>query len=150
MFRQISVCYTIVVLHFMSKKRCWVKGLGLLLLFLYSADGFCQKAEMQLSIVKSRQNSIETFLVDIKLEVGISLIKMPYKEAQAAFKKDEDVVITSKDFVRIPKRGLDVSFSELFEYPFMVIDRDKVEEQSAFLLAISRFRKIFIRHLFDL
>ena len=90
----------------MSKKRCWVKGLGLLLLFLYSADGFYQKAE--------------------------------------------DIDIKSKGFVRIPKRGVDVSFSELFEYPFMVIDRGKVEEQSALLLAISRFRKIFIRHLFDL
>ena len=114
-----------------------MKRLGLLLLFLYAANGFCQTAEAQVSIVKSRLDSIETFLADIKLHVDISFIKMPDKEAQAAFKKGEDVVITSEDFVLIPKRGLDLSFSELFEYPFMAIDRGKVEGQSASLLSVS-------------
>jgi hypothetical protein len=114
-----------------------MKRLGILLLFLYSANGFCQTAEEQVSLVKSRLDSIETFLADIKLHVDISFIKMPDKEAQAAFKKGEDVVITSEDFVLIPKRGLDLSFSELFEYPFIVIDRGEVEEQSTSLLAIS-------------
>ena len=83
-----------------------MKRLGLVLLFLYSANGFCQTAEAQLSLVKSRLDSIETFLADIKLHVDISFIKMPDKEAQAEFKKGEDVVITSEDFVLIPKRGL--------------------------------------------
>tara|TARA_R110000772_G_scaffold59354_1_gene134456 strand:+ start:255 stop:911 length:657 start_codon:yes stop_codon:yes gene_type:complete len=114
-----------------------MKLLGILLLFLYSASGFCQTAEEQVYIVKSRLDSIETFLADIKLHVDISFIKMPDKEAQAAFKKGEDVVITSEDFVLIPKRGLDLSFSELFEYPFMVIDRGEVEGQTTSLLAIS-------------
>ncbi len=114
-----------------------MKRLGLLLLFLYATSGFCQNAEAQVSIVKSRLDSIETFLADIKLHVDISFIKMPDKEAQAAFKKGEDVVITSEDFVLIPKRGLDLSFSELFEYPFMAIDRGKVEGQSASLLSVS-------------
>jgi len=114
-----------------------MKRLGLLLLFLYSASGFCQTAETHLSLVKSRLDSIETFLADIKLHVDISFIKMPDKEAQAAFKKGEDIVITSADFVLIPKRGLDLSFSELFEYPFMAIDRGKVEGHSTSLLAIS-------------
>ena len=53
-----------------------MKRLGLLLLFLYSASGFCQTAETQLSLVKSRLDSIETFLADIKLHVDISFIKM--------------------------------------------------------------------------
>jgi hypothetical protein len=114
-----------------------MKLLGILLLFLYSVSGFCQTAEERVLLVKSRLDSIETFLADIKLHVDISFIKMPDKEAQAAFKKSEDVVITSEDFVLIPKRGLDLSFSELFEYPFMVIDRGEVEGQSTSLLAIS-------------
>ncbi len=114
-----------------------MKQLGILLLFLYSASGFCQTAEEQVYMVKSRLDSIETFQADIKLHVDISFIKMPDKEAQAAFRKGEDVVITSEDFVLIPKRGLDLSFSELFEYPFMVIDRGQVEGESTSLLAIS-------------
>ncbi len=114
-----------------------MKLLGILLLFLYSASGFCQTAEAQVSLVKSRLDSIETFLADIKLHVDISFIKMPDKEAQATFKKGEDIVITSEGFVLIPKRGLDLSFSELFEYQFMAIDRGEVEGQSPSLLAIS-------------
>jgi hypothetical protein len=114
-----------------------MKLLGILLLFLYSVSGVCQTAEEQVLLVKSRLDSIETFLADIELHVDISFIKMPDKEAQAAFKKGEDVVITADDFVLIPKRGLDLSFSELFEYPFMVIDRGEVEGQSTSLLAIS-------------
>jgi hypothetical protein len=114
-----------------------MKRLGLLLLFLYATSGFCQTAEAQVSLVKSRLDSIESFLADIKLHVDISFIKMPDKEAQASFKKGEDVIITSQDFVLIPKRGLDLSFSELFEYPFMAIDRGKIEGQSGSLLSIS-------------
>ncbi|MFT4847786.1 MAG: hypothetical protein ACI83B_000307 [Sediminicola sp.] len=114
-----------------------MKHLGILILFLYSTSGFCQNAEEQLLLVKSRLDSIETFLADIHLHVDISFIKMPDKEAQASFKKGEDVVITSEDFVLIPKRGLDLSFSELFEYPFMAIDRGEVKGPSGSLLAIS-------------
>ncbi len=114
-----------------------MKRLGILLLFLYSASAFGQSAEAQVSLVKSRLDSIETFLADIKLHIDISFIKMPDKEALAAFKKGEDIVVTSEDFVLIPKRGLDLSFSELFEYPYMAIDRGPLKEQSASLVAIS-------------
>jgi hypothetical protein len=114
-----------------------MKLLGILLLFLYSTNGLCQSAQEHVSLVKSRLDSIETFQADIKLHVDISFIKMPDKEAQAVFKKGEDLVITSEDFVLIPKRGLDLSFSELFEYPFMAIDRGKVEGLSTSLLSIS-------------
>ncbi len=110
---------------------------GILLLFLVAANGFCQTAEEQVLFVKSRLDSIETFQADLKLHVDVSFIKMPDKEALAVFKKGEDLVIDSEDFVLIPKRGLDLSFSELFEYPFMVVDRGGAEEQSPSLLAIS-------------
>ncbi len=114
-----------------------MKRLGMLLLFFYSASGFCQTAEAQVSLVKSRLDSIETFLADISLHVDISFIKMADKEAKAEFKKGEDIVITAKDFVLIPKRGLDLSFSELFEYPFLAIDRGMVAGESTSLLAVS-------------
>ena len=114
-----------------------MKLFGILLLFFYSASGFCQTAEDQMILVKSRLDSIETFLLDIQLHVDISFIKMPDKEAKAVFKKGEKMVITAEDFVLIPKRGLDLSFSELFEYPFIAIDRGEVEGTSTSLLAIS-------------
>ena len=122
---------------YISEKRYWMKPLVIFLLFLFSTNGFCQTAEEQVFLVKSRLDSIETFLADIQLHVDISFIKMPDKEAQAVFNKGEDIVITSDYFVLIPKRGLDLSFSELFEYPFMAIDRGEVAGESTSLLAIS-------------
>ena len=114
-----------------------MKLLRIVLLFFYSATGFCQTAEEQVSLVRSRLDSVETFRADIQLHTDISFIKMPDKQVQAAFDKGEDLMITSESFVLIPKRGLDLSFSELFEYPFMAIDRGKVEGESTSLIAVS-------------
>ena len=114
-----------------------MKLIWLFLLVFYPAVGFCQTAEEQVSLVKSRLDSVETFMADIQLHTDISFIKMPDKQVQAVFNKGEDLVITSESFVLIPKRGLDLSFSELFEYPFMVIDRGQVEGGSASRLAVS-------------
>lgn len=114
-----------------------MKLLKIVLLFFYSATGFCQTAEEQVSLVRSRLDSVETFRADIQLHTDISFIKMPDKQVQAAFDKGEDLMITSESFVLIPKRGLDLSFSELFEYPFMAIDRGKVEGESTSLIAVS-------------
>ena len=68
-----------------------MKRLVIFLLFLFSTNGFCQTAEEQVFLVKSRLDSIETFLADIQLHVDISFIKMPDKEAQAVFNKGEDI-----------------------------------------------------------
>lgn len=114
-----------------------MKLLRIVLLFFYSATGFCQTAEEQVSLVRSRLDSVETFRADIQLHTDISFIKMPDKQVQAAFDKGEDLMITSESFVLIPKRGLDLSFSELFEYPFMAVDRGKVEGESTSLIAVS-------------
>ena len=114
-----------------------MKPLRLFLLFIFPAFGFSQTAEEQVSLVKSRLDSVETFMADIQLHADISFIKMPDKQVQAVFNKGEDLVITSESFVLIPKRGLDLSFSELFEYPYMVIERGKVEGESTSLLKVS-------------
>ena len=114
-----------------------MKQLGILFMLLYSTAVLCQSAEEKLYLVKSRLDSIETFTADIALHPDISFIKMPDKSAVAIFKKGEDVIITSEDFVLIPKRGLDVSFSELFKYPYLVVDRGRVQGESSLLVAIS-------------
>src|SRR5210317_1881082 len=114
-----------------------MKLIWLFLLVFYPAVGFCQTAEEKVSLVKSRLDSVESFLADILLHTDISFIKMPDKQVQAVFNKGEDLMITSESFVLIPKRGLDLSFSELFEYPYMAIDRGRVEGESTSLLAVS-------------
>ncbi|HIB48503.1 MAG TPA: hypothetical protein EYN07_11085 [Flavobacteriaceae bacterium] len=107
------------------------------LLFFYSILGWAQTAQEQMDSVKLRLDSIQSFEATIALHVDISFITMPDKMAQATFQKGEDMVITSDDFVLIPKRGLDLSFSELFKYSFLAIDRGEITGHSNVVRSIS-------------
>jgi hypothetical protein len=49
---------------------------------------------------------------------------MPDKNAKVLYKRGEAVQVTSENFTLIPKRGLDFSFKELFEYPYLVVERE--------------------------
>ncbi|MCG2419524.1 hypothetical protein K8089_10860 [Aequorivita sp. F47161] len=89
-----------------------------------------QTAEEDVLKVKSRLDSIEGFSATIKLHADISFIQMPDKEAAAVFTKGEPIVITSEDFTLIPKRGLDLSFRELFEHPFITVDRGEISNKA--------------------
>ncbi|MCZ4318769.1 hypothetical protein O4H26_07190 [Aequorivita viscosa] len=89
-----------------------------------------QTAEEDVLKVKSRLDSIESFSATIKLHADISFIQMPDKEAAAVFTKGEPIVITSEDFTLIPKRGLDLSFRELFEHPFITVDRGDISNKA--------------------
>ncbi|RXG32369.1 hypothetical protein [Leeuwenhoekiella marinoflava] len=37
--------------------------------------------------------------------------------------KEKEVKFSSDDFIILSKRGLDFAFSELFEHPFITVDR---------------------------
>ena len=78
-------------------------------------------------MVKKKHESILAFQANVQVHVDVSFITMPDKEVQAVFRKGEELMVTSEDFVLIPKRGLDLSFSELFEYPYMTVDRGPAE-----------------------
>jgi outer membrane lipoprotein-sorting protein len=96
-----------------------------------------QTAEEQVLLVKSRLDSIESFSATLKLHVDISFIQMPDKEATVRFKKGEELVLKADDFTLIPKRGLDLSFRELFEYPFIVVERGEVRYKSQQVQSVS-------------
>lgn len=85
-----------------------------------------QTAEEQVLEVKSRLDSIQSFSAAINLHVDIPFIQMPDKEAVVDFNKGENLKIQSEGFTLIPKRGLDLSFRELFEYPFIAVARGEV------------------------
>lgn len=114
-----------------------MKELGILLLFLCTLNSFGQSPEMEVLLVKSRLDSIEAFKADLELHVNISFISMPDKQAQAIFKKGQDMIVSSENFTLIPKRGLDLSFSELFTHKFMVVDRGPIEDQPEYILSVS-------------
>lgn len=82
-----------------------------------------QEADADLLAVKSRMDAIEAFTVDLQLDVDVSFINMPTKYAKMIYNKGERTTFESTDFVMLPKRGLDFSLQQLFEYPFITVDR---------------------------
>jgi hypothetical protein len=60
------------------------------------------------------------------MEVDISFVNMPVKYAEVSYQKGRAIRISSEDFVMIPKRGLDLTLNELYEYPFMTLNLGKV------------------------
>ncbi|MEJ2584716.1 MAG: hypothetical protein P8Z38_06635 [Robiginitalea sp.] len=104
----------------MSWKKCiW----GILLL----GGGLCaQEVDPDLLRWKERMDSITGFQARVRMEVDISFVNMPVKYARVSYRKGEAIRIASEDFVMIPKRGLDLTLNELYEYPFMTLNLGKV------------------------
>ena len=87
------------------------------------STAYTQEIDTDLLAVKARMDKVEAFTVDIQLDVDVSFINMPTKHAKMLYSKGEKTEFQSSDFVMIPKRGLDFSLQQLFEYPFITVDR---------------------------
>ncbi|TFG75247.1 MAG: hypothetical protein E4H26_06430 [Flavobacteriales bacterium] len=82
-----------------------------------------QEIDRDLLAIKSRLDSIDHYEASISLDVLASFIKMPTKYATITYDKDQPVSFTSDNFILIPKRGLDFTLTQLFQYPFITLDR---------------------------
>lgn len=114
-----------------------MKQLFIVIAILTTLCATAQSPEDDVLKIKARLDGIESFSATIKLHADISFIQMPDKEATAIFKKGEPIVVTSEDFTLIPKRGLDLSFRELFEHPFITVDRGEVSNSANSLRTVS-------------
>ena len=95
---------------------------GILGLLFCVASLQAQEVDPSLVRLKERLDSISSFKADIRMEVDISFVNMPPKHAQISYSRGEPIAIASEDFVMLPKRGLDLTFSELFRHPFMTLN----------------------------
>lgn len=73
--------------------------------------------------IQQRMDTIQAFSAEVKLEVGISFVNIPEKNARIEYAKNQETKVFSEDFVLIPKKGLDVSLYQLFQNPFITVDR---------------------------
>lgn len=104
----------------MSWKR-WFWGVLML-----GSGLFAQEIDPALLQLKDRMDSIEGFQARVRMEVDISFVNMPVKYAEVSYEKGASLQISSEDFIMIPKRGLDLTLSELYKYPFMTLNLGKV------------------------
>ncbi|MBP1839757.1 hypothetical protein [Formosa algae] len=109
----------------------------ILLAFFCMSAVFAQEVDADLLAVKARMDRVEHFTVDIQLDVDISFINMPTKQAKMIYNKGKHTQFSSSDFVMIPKRGLDFSLQQLFEYPFITVDRGEEQRNGVTYKAIN-------------
>ena len=110
----------------------------LTLLLLFSVGRVnSQGVDPDLLKIKNRMDSVQQFSASMKLEVDISFINMPTKFAKMSYVKGRPIKFSSDDFVMIPKRGLDFSLSNLFEYPFITVDRGEEKRKDKLYKAIN-------------
>ncbi len=101
-----------------------MKRLYFLLLFCTSLNAVNgQEIDNDLLLIKKRMDSIKSYEAQIKLDVDISFINMPSKYGKVRYKQGEPTKVTSRDFIMLPKRGLDLTLNELFEHPFITVNR---------------------------
>ncbi|WP_375324246.1 hypothetical protein [Flagellimonas sp. GZD32] len=99
------------------------KWLGLFFCMLSFAGLLAQEIDSDLLKIKSRMDAIKEFSAELQLDLDAAFINMPTKYASMHYIKGKDTKFSSDDFVVLPKRGLDFAFTELFEHPFITVDR---------------------------
>jgi hypothetical protein len=82
-----------------------------------------QQIDADLLRIKKRMDSVKQFSASLILDLDVPFIQMPTKNANITYATGKKMMFTSKDFVMLPKRGLDFSLSEIFKYPFITVDR---------------------------
>ena len=96
-----------------------------LFIFLVLATQYAcaQQIDPDLLRIKKRMDSVQQFSASLILDLDVPFIQMPTKTASITYAKGKKMMFSSKDFVMLPKRGLDFSLSEIFKYPFITVDR---------------------------
>jgi hypothetical protein len=92
-------------------------------LVLATQSAFAQQIDPDLLRIKKRMDSVKQFSASLILDLDVPFIQMPTKTANITYAKGKKMMFTSKDFVMLPKRGLDFSLTEIFKYPFITVDR---------------------------
>lgn len=74
-----------------------------------------------LDSLKKELEKIDDYTADVEIEVDVDFINMPVKHAQIFFKKPDKIKFKSKEFIMLPKRGVNNSFSQILNEPFTAI-----------------------------
>ncbi|RXG27767.1 hypothetical protein [Leeuwenhoekiella palythoae] len=100
-----------------------IKTLYLIAFLLFGLNCNAQEIDADLLAIKAKMDAVNTFSAKLQLDLDAPFINMPTKRAEMEYQRGKDLKFSSDDFVILPKRGLDFTLSELFEHPFITVDR---------------------------
>jgi len=110
----------------------------LFIFLLFTTQLVCaQQIDQDLLRIKKRMDSVKQFSASLVLDLDVPFIKMPTKTAKINYSIGKKMMFSSKDFVMLPKRGLDFSLSEIFKYPFITVDRGTEKRNGRVLKVIN-------------
>ena len=85
--------------------------IGLIVLFVQDMHGQERDPYLILDSLKTRLDGIEDYSAEIEIEVDVDFINMPKKHATIYFKQPDRIRFRSKEFIMLPKRGLNNNFA---------------------------------------
>ena len=100
-----------------------MKPLYILAFLLFGLNVHAQEIDADLLAIKAKMDAVNSFSAKLQLDLEAPFINMPTKRAAMEYQRGKDLKFSSDDFVILPKRGLDFTLSELFEHPFITVDR---------------------------
>merc|ERR1712093_79239 len=100
-----------------------MKPLYILAFLLFGLNVQAQEIDADLLAIKAKMDAVNSFSARLQLDLEAPFINMPTKRAAMEYQRGKDLKFSSDDFVILPKRGLDFTLSELFEHPFITVDR---------------------------
>jgi len=97
-----------------------IKNYFILFLLLITAKLYTQDIDPYdiINDLKAQLDNIEDYSADIEIEVDVEFIKMPIKHATIYFKKPDKVKFKSKEFMMLPKRGINNQFTEILNQAY--------------------------------
>ena len=100
-----------------------MKPLYILAFLLFGLNVHAQEIDADLLAIKAKMDAVNSFSAKLQLDLEAPFINMPTKRAAMEYQRGKDLKFSIDDFVILPKRGLDFTLSELFEHPFITVDR---------------------------
>lgn len=96
------------------------------IVFVFLSFHLMGQKDAELLLVKSRMDSIISFKADLSLKVDLDYVNIPTKFGQVVYDQGEPLQIVSKQFMMVPKKGLDFQLDRLLKYEYITVDRGGV------------------------
>ena len=91
-----------------------------------------------ISRILEEQKKILDYEVEVEIEVDVEFIKMPVKHATMFYKQPDKVKFRSKDFILLPRRGLDQSLRKVIGegYSAVFAGEEKIEGLNHWIIKV--------------
>lgn len=103
------------------------KILYLIFLISFTAFGQNDNPDSILTHVINNFSSVKSYIVNVKIKVEVSFLKIPETEAKIYFKEPDKIHFESKNFALLPKEGVDFSPLGLLEKKYTAIFQKEEE-----------------------